>query len=251
MSEAVINNAFYDDLDERWYTDDGHIIALLKAESRQKTVYVREVFAREGVAAHSKILDIGCGAGLISNRLAADGYEMFGVDQSASSIRVAERHAPEGANVHYSAGDAYALPYAEASFDAVLLLDFLEHVDEPARAIKEAARVLKPGGVMLFHTFNRTVLAGLLAVKAVELMARDCPKHFHLLRMFIKPKELEGMLNSVGWNVMEFRGLRPLIFHWPFFASLLTRRVHKGFDFTFTKALGLGYMGYGKAEARR
>lgn len=246
MSEAVINNAFYDDLDERWYNDDGHIIGLLKAESRLKAIYVRDVFGREGIASNAKVLDIGCGAGLIANKLAADGYHMYGVDQSASSVNVATRHAPPGSMVEYVAGSAFELPYPDQSFDAVMLLDFLEHVDEPGRAIIEASRVLKPGGLMLFYTFNRTFVAGLLAVKAVEFIARDCPKNFHLLRMFIKPSELKEMLRTAGLETKDEKGLRPVIFHWPFFASVFTRKVHKGFDFTFTKDLNLGYMGYGK-----
>ncbi|MBC7661733.1 MAG: 3-demethylubiquinone-9 3-O-methyltransferase [Chitinophagaceae bacterium] len=246
MSEATINNAFYDDLDERWYNDDGHIIGLLKAESRLKTIYVRDVFAREGVSSDAKVLDVGCGAGLISNKLAVDGYHMHGVDQSASSIAVALRHAPAGSKVDYVAGSAFELPYADGTFDAVMLLDFLEHVNEPALAILEASRVLKPGGIMLFYTFNRTFIAGLLAVKAVEFIARDCPKNFHLLSMFIKPSELKDMLKSAKLETKEFRGLRPVIFHWPFFASIFARKVHKDFDFTFTKDLNLGYMGFGK-----
>lgn len=244
MSEAVINNSFYDDLDERWYNDDGHIIALLRAETRLKAVYVKEIFAREGVPANGKILDIGCGAGFISNQLAAEGYDVSGIDQSVSSLAVARRHAPPQAKVDYAAGDAYALPFADATFDSVMLLDFLEHVEEPGRAIAEAARVLKPGGVLMFYTFNRTFLAGLLAVRAVEFIARDCPKNFHLLRMFIKPKELEAMAVASKLRVHEYRGLRPMIFHWPFLASVLYRRVHKGFDFTFTSDLHLGYMGF-------
>ncbi len=245
MAEVLINNQFYDELDERWYNDDGHIIALLRAESRVKAVYVREVFAREGVTGKAKVLDIGCGAGFISNLLASDGLEIHGMDQSSRSIAVAARHAPPGANVHYTSGDAYALAYPDASFDAVLLLDFLEHVEEPGQAIKEAARVLKPGGVLVFYTFNRTFLAGLLAVKAVEFIARDCPKNFHLLRLFIKPKELEAMAVAAKLRVQEFRGLRPKILHWPFLASILRRKVHKEFDFTFTSDLHLGYMGFG------
>lgn len=246
MSEAVINNAFYDDLDERWYNDDGHIIALLKAESRLKTVYVQEIFQRVKLPAQAKILDVACGAGLISNKLAADGYEIHGIDQSASSIAVAKRHVPGGRNVNYLAGDAFALPFEDASFDAVMLLDFLEHVEDPGKAILEASRVLKPGGTLIYYTFNRTFIAGLLAVRAVEFIARDCPKNFHLLRMFIKPSELLTMLRQASVQHQEFRGIRPVIFHKPFFASLLKRKVHKGFDFAFTRNLKLGYMGFGQ-----
>ena len=189
---------------------------------------------------------MACGAGLISNLLATDGYEIHGIDQSASSIAVAKRHAPAGSNVSYQAGDAFALPYPDQSFDAVMLLDFLEHVEDPGRAILEASRVLKPGGTLIYYTFNRTLIAGLLAVKAVEFIARDCPKNFHLLRMFIKPVELKIMLKVASIDHQEFRGIRPLVFHKAFFASLLKRKVHKDFDFAFTSNLKLGYMGFGR-----
>lgn len=246
MHEAVINNQFYDELGDRWYEDDTHIIALLRAESRLKVAYVQDVFQREGVAPGARLLDIGCGAGLIANPLASAGYEVFGVDQSAPSLETARRRASPGSKVHYAEGNAYKLNFPDQSFDSVMLLDFLEHVEEPGRALREAIRVLKPNGVLLFYTFNRTFIAGLLAVKAVEFIARDCPKNFHLLRMFIKPKELEDMLAKDEFKVKEYRGLRPQIGSWAFWSSLLTRRVHKNFDFVYTRDLNLGYMGFAK-----
>ncbi|RZA24258.1 MAG: 3-demethylubiquinone-9 3-O-methyltransferase [Proteobacteria bacterium] len=246
MSDAVINNQFYDELHERWYEDDTHIIALLRAESRLKIEYVREIFTREGVQAGDKILDIGCGAGLIANPLAGDGFHVFGVDQSQSSLNEAKKRAPKGSQVLFEKGDAYKLNFPDGTFKSVMLLDFLEHVDEPERAIREAIRVLAPDGILIFYTFNRTWIAGILAVKAVEFIARDCPKNFHLLKMFIKPSELSAMIVRGNLSVKEYRGIRPKIFTKAFFSSLLTRRVHKDFDFTFTKDLNLGYMGFAK-----
>lgn len=240
----AVNNLFYDDLGERWYNDDQHIIALLRAESNLKNSYVEDVLREQNVGPGSHILDIGCGAGFLSNQLASLGYDVVGVDQSADSLAVARRHAPEGSAVEYSVADAYALNASDSSFDAVLLMDFLEHVNEPDRAIQEAARVLRTGGVMIFYTFNRTIMARLLAIHAVEMIARDCPKNFHVWHLFIKPYELKAMAADVGLAVGGFRGLRPRFWHWPFWSSLLTRRVHSDFQFQFTSNLAMGYMGF-------
>ncbi|MDQ3232539.1 MAG: bifunctional 2-polyprenyl-6-hydroxyphenol methylase/3-demethylubiquinol 3-O-methyltransferase UbiG [Pseudobdellovibrionaceae bacterium] len=242
--QPAVNNQFYDDLGERWYNDDQHIIALLRAESRLKLDYVQNILRKNQVESGSRLLDIGCGAGFLSNRLAENGYHVTGVDQSAGSLNVARRHAPASALVDYQPADAYQLPFADASFDAVLLMDFLEHVDEPGRAIAEASRVLKPHGLMIFYTFNRTLPAKFLAIDAVELIARDCPKHFHVWHLFIKPDELKVMADKAGLNVVEFQGLRPRFLEWPFWSSLLKRRVHPDFGFQFTGSLKLGYMGY-------
>jgi 2-polyprenyl-6-hydroxyphenyl methylase/3-demethylubiquinone-9 3-methyltransferase len=243
-----VNNQFYDELGERWYNDDEHIIALLRAESRLKLEYVRKILSTHTRGSSSRVLDIGCGAGFLSNGLAADDYEVTGVDQSAGSLAVAERHAPEGKSVSYRPADAYALPFADASFDAVLMMDFLEHVDEPGRAIAEASRVLRAGGLLIFYTFNRTLPSKFLAIDAVELIARDCPKHFHVWHLFIKPEELKEMAARAGLSVMAFQGLRPRFLEWPFWSSLLKRRVHPGFSFQYTKRLTLGYMGYALKE---
>jgi 2-polyprenyl-6-hydroxyphenyl methylase/3-demethylubiquinone-9 3-methyltransferase len=244
----AVNNQFYDELGERWYNDDEHIIALLRAESRLKLDYVREILSTRRRETESRILDIGCGAGFLSNGLATDGYDVTGVDQSVGSLAVAEQHAPAGKSVFYRPADAYALPFPAASFDAVLMMDFLEHVNEPGRAILEASRVLKPQGLLIFYTFNRTLPSRFLAIDAVALIARDCPKHFHVWHLFIKPEELKEMAARAGLSVMGFQGLRPRFLQWPFWSSLLRRRVHPEFSFQFTKRLTLGYMGYALKE---
>ncbi len=246
IESPAINNLFYEQLGERWYSDDQHVIALLRAESKLKLDYIQGIFANEKIDKGKRVLDIGCGAGFLSNALAAKGFDVYGLDQSPDSIAVAQRHAVAGSLVNYAAGDAFALKHPDGFFDSVLLMDFLEHVNEPERAIQEASRVLKPGGIMIFYTFNRTRIAKFLAIDAVEFMARDCPKNFHVWHLFIKPQELEGMVAGSGLAIREFQGLRPKIFSWPFWSSLLTRRVHPGFGFQFTSSLALGYLGFAR-----
>ncbi|QDE65942.1 hypothetical protein BHS09_02385 [Myxococcus xanthus] len=93
-------------------------------------------------------------------------------------------------SVDYRVADAYVLPFDDGCFDVVTCMDFLEHVEEPARVVAEAARVLAPGGLFFFHTFNRNWLAGLIIIQAVEWFVPNKPDHLHVLRLFITPEEL-------------------------------------------------------------
>lgn len=238
-----VNNSFYNELGSRWYQDDSHAIALLKAESKQKLKYVREFLPKD-----SKILDVGCGAGFIANPLSRDGHTVKGIDLSENSLLVAKKYS-SGSLAQFEAQNAYSLKEKDASFDIVLLLDVLEHVENPKQVISEANRVLKPGGLLFFHTFNRTPLSRYLAIKGIGFVTRDCPEHVHVYHLFLKPDELCELGAAFGLTISDMRGIRPRIFHTPFFWSLLHRRVHPRFEFVFTHSLSVGYLGcFKKAE---
>lgn len=242
-----VNNAIYDELGERWYAADDDPVALLRAESRLRNPWVAEHILREcghGVS----VLDVGCGAGFLSNHLALAGFKVTGVDASRASIDVATRH-DSTRTARYQLGDALALPFADASFDVVCAMDFLEHVEEPARAVTEMARVLKPGGVFFFHTFNRNPLAWLVVIKGVEWFVKNTPRHMHILRLFIKPRELERMCNVNGLSVKVLHGSEPVVFSWAFWRMLLTRVVPRDFRFRFSQSTLLAYTGYAKRPA--
>lgn len=242
---ASVNNDFYNHLGDRWYDDDTHVIALLRAEARMKLDYVQSILAQHGIPAHAKILDIACGAGFVTLPMAERGYDMRGIDLSQGSIETARRRINPRTRIALECENALRLSSADATFDAVLLLDFLEHIDTPEAAIKEAARVLKPGGVMITYTFNRTLPAHILAVKALEVLSRDSIKHVHVYKNFIKPEEQAGMLSRNGITLREFRGLRPKFLTKAFFWSVLNRRLHPEFAFTYTPSLQIGYLGTG------
>ncbi len=239
---ARVNNEFYAELGDRWHTGDDHAIALLRAETRERLAYVREILRRRSVAAGSRILDIGCGGGLVSNALAADGYRVKGVDAADGALAAARAHIPIGANVVYEVADAYALPKADAAYDVVLLLDVLEHFEEPSRAVAQAAQSLRPGGLLIVHTFNRTWRSWLLAVKGVAFVVRDCPPNLHVYRLLVKPNELDEMCAAGGLKRTDATGIRPKIFAWPFWSSLLRRRVHPDFSFVRAPSLAVGYL---------
>jgi 2-polyprenyl-6-hydroxyphenyl methylase/3-demethylubiquinone-9 3-methyltransferase len=244
MDEPIssqVNNAIYDELGERWYDAQDDPVALLRAESRLRNPWVAErVSALHGAAA--RVLDVGCGAGFLSNHLAGAGFEVTGLDASRTSIEVAARHDATG-KVRYVQGDALLLPFADACFDVVCAMDFLEHVEAPARVIAEVSRVLKPGGTFFFHTFNRNPLAWLVIIKGVEWFVQNTPSQMHVLRLFIKPRELTRLCQRHGMRVIELRGSEPVVLSWAFWRLLRTRVVPGDFRFRFSKSTLLGYTG--------
>src|SRR5262249_12907996 len=189
-----------------------------------------------------QILDVGCGAGFLSNELARHGYRVTGLDASESSLAVARQYDTTG-KVNYENGDAYALPYADASFEVVCAMDFLEHVEEPGGILSEIARVLKPGGLFFFHTFNRNPLAWLIIIKGVEWFVKNAPPDMHILRLFVKPAELRVMCGQNHLRVECLKGFVPKILQRSFWRMLLTGIVEEDFQFQFTKSTLTGYTG--------
>ena len=161
MSRARVDNDFYDALGARWTEDPSHAIALLVAEAPAKLAYVRRAVG----PAPQRIIDIGCGAGLLAMPLAVDGHTVRAVDRSAPSLEVGRGAARRaGAPVSFDRQDALALGEPDGTFDVALLLDIIEHVEDPARLVAEAVRVVRPGGIVVFHTFTRNPVAYLVAV---------------------------------------------------------------------------------------
>lgn len=247
---AAINNAIYEELGERWYTAQDDPVALLRAESRLRTAWIlAELEARFGRRPLA-ILDVACGAGLLANPLAGQGHAVTGIDLSRASLRVARAHDATGA-VGYLRMDARRLAFPDASFDVVCMMDFLEHLEERDAVIREAARVLRPGGWFFFHTFNRTPASWLIALKGVEWAVLNTPKHMHVYRLFLKPSELRRMCERHQLAVEVVRGVRPRVFRWAFLRLLVTGRVSDGFQFGFTGSLRVGYCGRAVKRAGR
>lgn len=233
---SQINNAIYDEYGEKWYTADDDPVALLRAENKVKTPWILE-----RMGASSKVLDVGCGAGFLTNELALHGHQVTGIDLSEESLKVAAAHDQSG-HVAYLKASAYELPFAAETFDVVTALDFLEHVDDPARAIKEFSRVLKPGGKFFFHTFNRNALSWLVVIKLVEWLIPKTPKNMHVIELFIKPQELQNFARGAGMEVKELTGIKPVFSSIPL-KGIFSGRVPEDLRFELTCNLLLSYMG--------
>lgn len=239
MANASVNNSVYDQYGDRWYTAVDDPVALLRAENKVKTPWIA---AR--LKTGSKVLDIGCGAGFLSNELGRLGFNVTGIDLSQESLEVAKNH-DSTRTVTYEVADAFKLPYANASFDAICAMDFLEHVNDPGKAIKEFSRVLKPGGQFFFHTFSRNFLSWLVVIKMVEWLIPKTPKNMHVVDLFIKPDELRVYCERAGMHVSEMIGIRPVVSSIPF-TKIFSGKVPEEFRFELTRNLTLSYMGVAK-----
>jgi 2-polyprenyl-6-hydroxyphenyl methylase/3-demethylubiquinone-9 3-methyltransferase len=237
-----VNNRIYDELGDRWYDAQDDPVALLRAESACRVPWIAESVGRAFGSGPVRVLDVGCGAGFLSNALALRGFAVTGVDASAKSLDTAARH-DRTQQVRYRVGDARQLPFPDRSFDVACAMDFLEHVDEPGVVVAEIARILEPGGLFFFHTFNRNWLSWLVVIKGVEWFVRNTPKDLHVLRLFLKPGEVRAMCEEQGLEVDEMRGLEPVIPSAAFFRLLLTGTVPSDFRFRFTGSTRIGFTG--------
>jgi 2-polyprenyl-6-hydroxyphenyl methylase / 3-demethylubiquinone-9 3-methyltransferase len=248
-----INNHFYNELGERWYTAYDDPVAFLRQEAKVKAPWVIERIQKKFPNKKStKVLDVGCGGGFLSNRLAEEHFRVHGIDLSLESLEVAKRH-DRTKSVSYIYGNAYALPFADGFFDVVTAMDFLEHVEQPDIAVAEISRVLKPKGLFFFHTFNRNFLSYLIVIKGLEWVVKNTPKDMHVLHvlnLFLKPREVRKICEDSGLQVEELTGIRPCFSKFNFF-DLVHRQVPEDFCFTLTRSLKLSYMGLAVKTRRR
>ncbi|MGE0616346.1 MAG: bifunctional 2-polyprenyl-6-hydroxyphenol methylase/3-demethylubiquinol 3-O-methyltransferase UbiG, partial [Bacteriovoracia bacterium] len=224
-------------------------VALLRAEGKARNPWAQRVIAEKlGSGAH-RVLDLGCGAGFLTNYLATQGHEVTGLDLSESSLAVARAH--DGTQrVSYVQGDICRAPFPDASFDVVCAMDVLEHIEDPRAMIRGAARLLRPGGLFFFHTFNRNPISGVVVIKGVEWLVKNTPPHMHVYRLFIKPRELAYYCRSVGLDVAQWVGTRPRLKP-SLLKAIFTGVVPQNFEFKLMPArhagslsLLMGYSGY-------
>jgi 2-polyprenyl-6-hydroxyphenyl methylase/3-demethylubiquinone-9 3-methyltransferase len=218
-ARCSIDNEYYEGMDGLWWDPAGPA-AILHAINRPRVgFYLQQL----GDVGGRRVLDAGCGGGLVARELAAAGAEVVGVDRSLGSLGVARR-ATNG-SFHPAQGRLERLPFAAASFDAVVAADVLEHLPDLPAAVAELARVLAPGGSFLFDTVNRTPWSWFTAVFGLEQVLRVVPRGTHDWRLFIRPAELDRLLTGAGLAEVAVCGLAPRIGPGVVARGLLTRRI--------------------------
>lgn len=156
-----------------------------------------------------RVLDVGCGGGILAESMVQRGAEVTGIDLGEKALKVARLHSLEsGVKVEYRLVAVEALAVEEPeSFDVVTCMEMLEHVPDPAAVISACSRLVKPGGHVFFSTINRNPKAYLFAVVGAEYVLNMLPKGTHEYEKFIKPSELSAYVRRSGMTVAGLKGM--------------------------------------------
>lgn len=209
---------------ERWWDIHGEF-KTLHAVNPLRLQFIRAYAELK----HQKIVDIGCGGGILSEALAHAGGDVLGVDLSQDLLEVADLHGLEsGIQVSYRkiSAEALALEQPE-SFDVVTCMEMLEHVPDPLSIIKSCAKLAKPQGKLFFSTLNRNLKAYLLAIVGAEYLLNMIPKGTHDYQTFIRPSELVAFARQAG---LELEGIEGITY------NPLTQQ------FNLSKDIGVNYL---------
>ena len=216
MSSASVRAdevARFDALAEDWWSPDGPMGALHKINPLRIGWLIETIarrFQSQGTAPLQglSILDIGCGAGLLSEPLSRLGARVTGLDPAPASIAAARAHAEAtGAELTYRTGTAEELAAEGAKFDVVLAMEVVEHVDNVSDFIATVASLVAPGGIACFSTLNRTAKSFALAIVGAEYVLRWVARGTHRWEQFVTPLELTGALRRAGFVVTAKRGM--------------------------------------------
>ena len=156
-----------------------------------------------------KVLDVGCGGGILAESIAQSGADTCGIDLSQKALKVAELHALEvGATLSYRSIAVEALAEEQPEqYDVVTCMEMLEHVPDPASVVRACAKLCKPGGTLFFSTLNRSPKSYLFAIIGAEYLLRLLPKGTHEYAKFIKPSELVGFTRQAALEMIGMKGL--------------------------------------------
>jgi 2-polyprenyl-6-hydroxyphenyl methylase/3-demethylubiquinone-9 3-methyltransferase len=258
-----VDNDVYERLGGSWWDESSPLNLLHGSFTPGRFAYFRDVLARQRGAglAGLLVLDIGCGGGFLAEEFAALGCRVTGVDPSQVSIDAARAHAAGGGlHIAYRVGAGEKLPVPDAVYDVVCCCDVLEHVSDLDRVISETARALKPGGLYLFDTLNRTRKSKLLAIKVMQQwpLTRLTDVEIHDWDMFITPAELAGTLERHGLSLGEVTGLgaraKPLAALRGFVSARRGRitygELSRRLDVGRVSSTAVSYMGFATKAAR-
>ena len=206
-----INNEIYDELAQTWW-DENEFLHLLKVMVNPWRVpYFKNALVKHygQELRQIRLLDIGCGGGVLTEEFASLGCQVTGVDISPRSIEIARAHALQsGLSIDYRVGSGTNLPFEENSFDAVSCCDTLEHIRDWKQVIAEVGRVLVPGGLFLFDTINRTLKSQVTFIYGLQVspLTRLMPADTHVWEMFITPDELTSAVRGHGMTLEDMKG---------------------------------------------
>ena len=206
--------AKFSDLAHRWWDKESefrplHQINPLRLE------WIENIVPLKGL----RVLDVGCGGGILADAMARKGADVLGIDLAGKALKVAQLHALEAQTegVAYQEISAEALASEQpGTFDVVTCMEMLEHVPDPSLVVKACATLVKPGGHVFFSTINRNAKAFLFAIVGAEYVLNLLPRGTHEYAKLIKPSELAAHCRGAGLNLEHTKGLQynPLTKHY-------------------------------------
>ncbi len=208
MSQANVDHAEiakFEALASRWWDPESEFKPLHDINPLRLEYIERQA---DGLAGKT-VLDVGCGGGILAESMAARGAKVTGIDLGEAPLAVARLHALEsGVDVDYRQVAAETLAEAQpAAFDVVTCMEMLEHVPDPAATVAACARLVKPGGTVVFSTINRNPKSFLFAIIGAEYVLRLLPRGTHEYARFIRPSELDRWARHAGLDTVDVTGM--------------------------------------------
>lgn len=197
--------AKFSDLAHRWWDPESEFRPL-----HQLNPLRLDWINAQAPLAGRKVLDIGCGGGILSDSMARKGADVLGIDLASKALRVAQLHALEAGTtgVQYREISAEALALEQpGQYDVVTCMEMLEHVPDPASIVQACATLVKPGGYVFFSSINRNAKAFLLAIVGAEYVLNLLPRGTHEYAKLVRPSELAGYSRAAGLDWQQTRGL--------------------------------------------
>ncbi|QJY32885.1 bifunctional 2-polyprenyl-6-hydroxyphenol methylase/3-demethylubiquinol 3-O-methyltransferase UbiG [Diaphorobacter sp. JS3050] len=198
--------AKFSELAHRWWDPDSEFRPLHQINPLRLD-WINQLSPLEG----RKVLDVGCGGGILSDSMARKGAEVTGIDLASKALRVARLHALEAETPRVQYREISVEELANecpGSFDTVTCMEMLEHVPDPQSVVAACARLVKPGGWVFFSTINRNAKSFALAIVGAEYLLKMLPQGTHEYAKFIRPSELASACRQAGLDVLHTRGMQ-------------------------------------------
>ena len=201
-------------LAEDWWNEEGKM-SFLHAMSETRTRYIKEAIIqnfkipkKKHILAGIEILDIGCGGGIASEPLSRMGGKLTSIDESKELINIAKVHAKAmKLDIKYEHSNIKNLLKSKKQYDVIIALELLEHVNNVAYFCEVLSKLIKPNGLIIISTINRSILSKMIVIKFAEDILKKIPSGTHNYKKFIRPIEIKNYFKSTGLNMYDLRGM--------------------------------------------